>query len=161
MKTLEQVAASLQGYDPQALPAATALQFLLTLVTTVSDSESVELKAALGALHGAEVGVYNLQDAPCALDYSAVFTATDKCMRRRGWERIVGVARGRQFVAVYMPRNLRTAKRMECCVAVLNERDLVVASARCNLEPLLELATQRLQEEHDLSCQNLKPKSWR
>jgi molybdopterin molybdotransferase len=48
MKTLEQVAASLQGYDPQALPAATALQFLLTLVTTVSDTESVELKAALG-----------------------------------------------------------------------------------------------------------------
>jgi hypothetical protein len=90
-----------------------------------------------------------------------MFTAADKCMRQRGWERIVGVAQGRQFVAVYMPRNLRTAKRMECCVAVLNERDLVVASARANLEPLLELATQRLQEEHDLSCQNLKPKSWR
>jgi molybdopterin molybdotransferase len=48
MKTLEQVAASLQGYDPQALPAATALQFLQALVTTVSDTESVELKAALG-----------------------------------------------------------------------------------------------------------------
>jgi hypothetical protein len=118
-----------------------------------------ELKAALDALHGAEVGVYNLQDAPCALDYSAVFTAADKCMRQRGWERIVGVARGRQFVAVYMPRNLRTAKRMACCVVVLNEQDLVVASARGNLEPLLELATQRLQE-HDL-CQNLKPKTWR
>jgi molybdopterin molybdotransferase len=48
MKTLEQVAASLQGYDPQALPAATALQFLQALVTTVSDTESVEIKAALG-----------------------------------------------------------------------------------------------------------------
>ena len=114
-----------------------------------------EPKAALEVLHGAEVGVYNLQDAPSALDYSAMFTAADKCMRRRGWERIVGVARGRQFVAVYMPRNLRSVKRMACCVAVLNEQDLVVASARGNLEPLLELATQRLQE-HDLSCQYLK-----
>jgi hypothetical protein len=119
-----------------------------------------DAKAALGVLHGADVGVYNLHDAPSALDYSAMFSAADKCMRGRGWERIVGVARGRQFVAVYMPRNLRTVKRMACCVAVLNEQDLVVASARGNLQPLLELATQRLQD-HDLSCQNLKPKSWR
>ena len=109
-----------------------------------------EPKAALEALLGAEVGVYSLHDAPSALDYSAMFTAADKCMRRRGWERIVGVARGRQFVVVYMPRDLRTVKRMACCVAVLNEQDLVVASARGNLKPLLELATQRLQE-HDLS----------
>jgi hypothetical protein len=118
-----------------------------------------EPKAALETLYGAEVGVYNLPDAPSTLDYSAMFTAADKCMRRRGWERIFGVARGRQFVAVYVPRNLRTVKRMACCVAVLNEQDLVVASARGNLEPLLALATQRLPE-HDL-CQNLKPKSWR
>ena len=109
-----------------------------------------EPKAALETLHGAEVGVYKLQDAPSALDYSAMFTATDKCMRRRGWDRVVGVAQGRQFVAVYLPRNLRTVKRMACCVAVLNEQDLVVASARGNLEPLLALATQRLQG-HDLS----------
>jgi molybdopterin molybdotransferase len=48
MKTLEQVAASLQGYDPQALRADTALQFLHTLVVPVTQSESVELKASLG-----------------------------------------------------------------------------------------------------------------
>jgi len=39
---------------------------------------------------------------------------------------------------------------MACSVAVLNEQDLVVASARGNMEPLLALATQRLQG-HDLS----------
>jgi hypothetical protein len=49
-----------------------------------------------------------------------------------------------------MARNLRTVNRMACSVAVLNEQDLVVASARGNLEPLLALATQRLQG-HDLS----------
>lgn len=103
-----------------------------------------EAEAALAALHGAEVGVYNLHDAPSTLDYSAMFLAADKRMRRLGWERTVGVARGRQFVAVYMPRNLRTVKRMACCVAVLNEEDLVVASARGNLQPLIELATQHL-----------------
>lgn len=48
MKTLEQVAASLQGYDPQALRADTALKFLQSMVTPVSTTEIVELKAALG-----------------------------------------------------------------------------------------------------------------
>jgi len=114
-----------------------------------------EPKAALAALRGAEVGIYRLQAAPATLDYLAMFAAADRSMRRRGWERVVGVARGRQFVAVYMPRNLHTVKRMGCCVAVLNEQDLVVASASGNLEPLLELATQRLQE-HDFPFGDLK-----
>jgi molybdopterin molybdotransferase len=48
MKTLEQVAASLQGYDPQALPADTALRFLQAMVAPVPQTENVELKAALG-----------------------------------------------------------------------------------------------------------------
>jgi molybdopterin molybdotransferase len=48
MKSLEEVAASLQGYDPQALRADTALQFLLSLVTPVVQTQSVSLKAALG-----------------------------------------------------------------------------------------------------------------
>jgi molybdopterin molybdotransferase len=55
MKTLEQVAASLQGYDPQALRADTALQFLQTLVSPVTATESVELKAALGRVLAAPV----------------------------------------------------------------------------------------------------------
>jgi molybdopterin molybdotransferase len=50
MKTLEQVAASLQGYDPQALRADTALEFLQNMVTPVSTIERVELKAALGRI---------------------------------------------------------------------------------------------------------------
>jgi molybdopterin molybdotransferase len=55
MKTLEQVAASLQGYDPQALRADTALQFLQTLVSPVTPIETVELKAALGRVLAAPV----------------------------------------------------------------------------------------------------------
>ena len=48
MKTLEQVAASLQGYDPQALRADTALRFLQAMVAPVPQTEDVQLKAALG-----------------------------------------------------------------------------------------------------------------
>jgi molybdopterin molybdotransferase len=55
MKTLDQVAASLQGYDPQALRADTALQFLERLVTPVAQTEGVALKAALGRVLAADV----------------------------------------------------------------------------------------------------------
>ena len=55
MKTMEQVAASLQGYDPQALRADTALQFLQTLVTPVVQTGNVPLKAALGRVLAADV----------------------------------------------------------------------------------------------------------
>ena len=55
MKTLKQVADSLQGYDPQALRADTALAFLQTLVAPVAQSESVALKAALGRVLAADV----------------------------------------------------------------------------------------------------------
>ena len=105
-----------------------------------------EAKAALEAVHGAEVGVYKLEDSPSTLDYSAVFTSADKSMRRRGWERMVGVAQRGQFVAVYVPRHLDTLKRMACCVVVLNEQNLVVASARGNVASLLDLAMQHLPE---------------
>ena len=55
MKTLEQVAASLQGYDPQALRADKAVQFLQTLVTPVAQTELVPLMSALGRVLAADV----------------------------------------------------------------------------------------------------------
>ncbi len=48
MKTLEQIAAELQGYDPQALPAETVNAFLAELVTPVTDVEQLPLMQALG-----------------------------------------------------------------------------------------------------------------
>ena len=47
MKTLEQIAAELQGYDPQALRAADVNQFLARLVEPVTAVEDVAIFAAL------------------------------------------------------------------------------------------------------------------
>jgi molybdopterin molybdotransferase len=55
MKTLEQVASGLQGYDPQALRADTALQFLQRMVTPVAQAERVALKVALGRVLAQDV----------------------------------------------------------------------------------------------------------
>ena len=48
MKTLEQIAAELQGYDPQALPAETVNAFLAELVAPVTEFEQLPLMQALG-----------------------------------------------------------------------------------------------------------------
>src|SRR3990167_1725285 len=48
MKTIEQIAAELQGYDPQALSAADVNQFLARLVEPVTETEDVGVFDALG-----------------------------------------------------------------------------------------------------------------
>ncbi|MDO5625800.1 MAG: molybdopterin molybdotransferase MoeA [Pseudomonadota bacterium] len=48
MKTIAQIAAELEGYDPQALPASAVTAFLQRLVEPVAQTERVPLTAALG-----------------------------------------------------------------------------------------------------------------
>jgi len=55
MKTLDQIAAELAGYDPQALSAELAEQFLLELVSPLTESESVGIFAALGRVLAADI----------------------------------------------------------------------------------------------------------
>ncbi len=55
MKTIAQIAAELQGYDPQALPAKAVLDFLQRLVTPVTESAEQPLFDALGKVLSADV----------------------------------------------------------------------------------------------------------
>ncbi len=55
MKTIAQIAAELQGYDPQALPAKAVLDFLQRLVTAVTESSNQPLFDALGKVLSADV----------------------------------------------------------------------------------------------------------
>lgn len=48
MKSIEQIAAELQGYDPQALPASAVKDFLSRLVEPVAEIEEVGIFEALG-----------------------------------------------------------------------------------------------------------------
>ena len=104
-----------------------------------------EPRAALDSLRGAEVGVYRLREQPGRVECGPILAQADKAMAARGWARVVGVVQEHQLVAVYMPKKGVSARRMKCCVAVLNERDLVVVSARGNLEPLLAIAQKHLE----------------
>ncbi len=54
-KSIDEIAASLQGYDPHALPAQDVLKFLSELVTGVSETESVDIFDALGRVVAKDV----------------------------------------------------------------------------------------------------------
>ncbi len=55
MKTVDQIAAELQGYDPNALPADKVNEFLAQLVTPISATEQVDLFTALGRVLARDV----------------------------------------------------------------------------------------------------------
>ena len=55
MKTLDQIAAELQGYDPQALSAGQVLDFLSRLVAPVQDAIKLPLFEALGRVLAEDV----------------------------------------------------------------------------------------------------------
>ena len=55
MKTIEQIAAELQGYDPQALSAAAVNDFLARLVEPVTETEELPLFQALDRVLAADV----------------------------------------------------------------------------------------------------------
>lgn len=103
-----------------------------------------EPKAALDAIHGAEVGVYKLQQESVVLDAGAILARTDKAMSARGWQRAVGVSKKHELVAVYLPRRGFSSEHLKCCLLVCQGRDLVVASAQGDLEPLLQIARKQI-----------------
>jgi molybdopterin molybdotransferase len=55
MKSIEQIAAGLQGYDPQALSATAVNEFLARLVQPVEQTEAVGIFAALGRVLAQDV----------------------------------------------------------------------------------------------------------
>ncbi len=102
-----------------------------------------EPQAAFDSIRGAEVGIYKLQEHAGWVDHQAILARADKAMSARRWDRVVGVSRENELVAVYFPRRGLSTERMRCCVLVLQGRDLVVAGASGNLDPLLQLASGR------------------
>ena len=54
-KSIDEIAAMLQGYDPQALSAQDVLKFLTQLVNTVAETEEVEIFQSLGRIVAKDV----------------------------------------------------------------------------------------------------------
>ncbi|HEY3915769.1 MAG TPA: hypothetical protein VGN61_14875 [Verrucomicrobiae bacterium] len=115
-----------------------------------------DAKAALQFLDHGEVGIYEMEERMPPPDYVLILKTADKSMRCRGWERIVGVVEPGQFVAVYAPIN-HWGKDISCCVAVLDDRNLVIVSARGDTVPVLEFAQRHFRAKDLMSSR----KAWR
>ncbi len=103
-----------------------------------------EARQALRAVRSASVGVYE-QDAGAATARPGDFwRAADENMLRHGWTRVVGVVDGRDTVLIYLPDGSAQAKPSRICLAVCNDRHLVVVSASIRPDALVNLAQSEM-----------------
>jgi hypothetical protein len=105
-----------------------------------------EVRAAVQAARGVEVGIYELASGSTSPDRAAMLAAADQVLSARGWERLVGVLDGDELVSVYVPGETISMHNVKCCVFVFDGRQMVVVSARVDVEPL----RQCLRNKSDL-----------
>ena len=103
-----------------------------------------EARAAVKAVRGAEVCVYQLSEGLRNRDHRTILARADKEMLARGWDRAITVSQAKELVVVYLSSSWFSRQNVKCCVLVLQERELVVVSARANLAPVLALACEHL-----------------
>jgi len=103
-----------------------------------------EARPFLLSLHAVEVGVYQRKNKTTPKEQSTALAAAEAAMAARGWERLAGVVDGHAAVAVYLPSGPLSENDVNVCVMVLEKRQMVVVSARADLEPLLTLASEHL-----------------
>jgi len=114
-----------------------------------------EARTALQVVRSAEVGVYKLRGGHSQRSHAAMLSAADKAMAERGWDRVVGVMNPREMVAIYLPAKAHSPRNVKVCLVVMNGKELVVASARSNLEALMEMAG-RLADRHHVDLSPLR-----
>lgn len=95
-------------------------------------------RAAVQTVRGVEVGIYELTAGAKPPDCAAMLAAADTVLNARGWERVVGVLDGEELVSVYVPSEAIMARQVKCCVLVFDGQQMVLVSARADVEPLWE-----------------------
>ncbi len=107
---------------------------------SVVDRIPAEARLALRGVRNASVGVYELDGKVNSSERAQMFSMADKVMDRRGWTRVVGVQDHNSVVLVYLPAKEISSSAERVCVAVCDDKHLVIVSGSLRLEPLAELA---------------------
>lgn len=113
-----------------------------------------EARAALQAVKAVSVGVYQPKDRSSTWSRDALFNATDRTMRDRGWTRLVGVADRKENVLIYLPS--ADADFSQMCLAVVTGRELVIVSATLDPDALADLIAQHAEKHLPRSLVPLK-----
>jgi len=115
----------------------------------VRKPEVADARLALAAVKHASVGVYQRGSGRSEWSREQLFVETDRVMKRRGWTRLVGVSErnGAEAVLVYTSDDLDAGDPIDICVAVVNDRELVIASTTVDPETLGELVERHTPEQ--------------
>ena len=104
-----------------------------------------EARQALSAVRSVEVSLHELRDAEP--DRARIMRDADKKMRKRGWDRVVGVLDEKTAVAVYALSESGRGGNVKVSVLVLDGKQMVAVSGRADLEPIFELALNKANQE--------------
>ena len=104
-------------------------------------------RQALSVVRSAEVAVFDAPERHPESERATILQEADATMKKRGWERIVSVLQDDAVVAIYTPQSASSHDDLTLCVLVLSDDKLVVASARANPAPLLELIRNQMPRD--------------
>ncbi len=114
----------------------------------VHDKDVADARLALRAVRHASVGVYERSSAGAAnWSQEQLFVETDRAMQKRGWVRLVGVSDNKETVLVYIQKDLDEDAPIDICVAVVNSKEMVVASTTVDPEVLGELVARHAGDD--------------
>jgi hypothetical protein len=104
----------------------------------------VEARAILGSVKGAECSVFEFKNRTGNL--ATILSTADNAMEKRGRERVVGVLKDDNLVAVYVPEKAGSGSNISFSVLVIADGKLICASARGDVRDVLNLAMAKAGE---------------
>jgi hypothetical protein len=102
-----------------------------------------EARQALDVVRSAEVSVYELSGSKP--DRARILRDADANMRKRGWDRVVGVLDRDSAVAVYAIPESGSGGNIKVSVLVVSGNQMVAVTGRAKLEPAIELAMSKAE----------------
>jgi hypothetical protein len=103
-----------------------------------------EAHEALAAMRSVSAGVYGFSSRPTAEERADVFGRADAAMEQRGWMRVVGVADKGTTVAVYVPAAEEFGEEIRVCVAVFDQKQLVLVAGRADADKVVTFAQRQI-----------------
>jgi hypothetical protein len=103
-----------------------------------------EAREAFSAIRSIEVSVHELRESHP--DRARILREADDDMRKRGWDRVVGVLEHDTAVAVYMTPESGRGGTVKVSLLALNGKQMVAVSGHARLQPVLELAMAKAEE---------------
>lgn len=105
------------------------------------DAVPPDATAALAAVRGGSIAVYELAEPVDSTAGAELVRAATVTMARRGWTRVVAVRDGGDTVLVFTPTR-ESSSRLRVCVAVCSQRELIIGEARLSQRELAELVAR-------------------